>query len=57
MRKRLYREEPDHVNVSITLNNLGVLKRDQGLLAEAEQLFRDSLTMKTSNIRGSYKPP
>lgn len=39
MRKRLSGDRVD-------LNNLGLVKRDQGSLAEAETMFRNSLMMK-----------
>ena len=34
---------PDHTSTLDTVNNLGILYRDQGKLAEAEQMYQRAL--------------
>lgn len=46
MNRRLYGEENDHENVSIGMNSLGLVKWDQGSLADAKEMFCDSLAMR-----------
>lgn len=43
MTKRLYGERRDHTEVTIAMNNLGLVKYDQGLVAEAEILIEIAL--------------
>lgn len=46
MMESLSGENKDSIQVSIKMNNLGIVKQYRGLFQEAKQLFRDSLEMK-----------
>lgn len=45
MMERIHGENKDNIDISIAMNNLALVKQDQGLLVEAEILFRNSLDM------------
>jgi hypothetical protein len=46
---------PDHISTLETVNNLGTLYRDQGKLAEAEQMYQRAL-LGLQNSLGSEHP-
>ena len=46
---------PDHTSTLSTVNNLGLLYRDQGKLAEAEQMYQRAL-LGLQNSSGSEHP-